>query len=461
MKCSAKKKKGFAEGSRRAGYRALFQKLLSFILSLCIIFAVSPTTVFAKDLSISSVECTVFAGGKVPINSVNQNIPCWFSTSSIKQSEAKNGQVMFSFSDTFDVSDGDTVTIKIGINNGVASRYKSFYNGDFYISADNLSGSKWLNNAGVSYSASTSTFTISFVSDNDYKNLHFDFNFYIGDCDYPDSNFIIGCTSCDVNIKSQSSSFFDNIKEWFSNLFELLISKFKELGQNITEIGQNVGEWFSNLTESLRTFFSNLTQSIQSFFSELREKIVEQFNNMIQNLQQWFKNVGQWFNDLGEKISGFFSDLWQNFKNFFDEIGQKISDWWQSVKDFFHSLFVPEDGYFDSYKQNWETWAREHFALFYDVMDFVDDVFELFLTEFGDSSHLVITIPELSLPVLDHNVFMQETSFDFGEFINTHSSFKYLYNLYRVLISGAFYFLLLKYLQKTLSEIIVGDGDVL
>lgn len=460
MKCLAKKKKGFAEGSRRAGYRALFQKLLSFILSLCIIFAVSPTTVFAKDLSMSSVECTVFAGDKIPISSVNKNIPCWFSTSSIKQSEARNGQVMFEFSDTFDVSDGDTVTIKIGINNGVESRYRSFYNGDFYIIADNLSGSKWLNNARVSYSASTSTFTISFVSDDDYKNLHFDFNFRIGDCDYPDSNFIIGCTSCDVNIKSQSSSFFDNIKEWFSNLFDLLISKFAELGQNITEIGQNVGEWFSNLTESLRTFFSNLTQSIQSFFSELREKIVEQFNNMIQNLQQWFKNVGQWFSDLGEKISGFFSDLWQNFKNFFDEIGQKISDWWQSVKDFFHSLFVPEDGYFDSYKQNWETWAREHFALFYDIELLFQQLLKIILDCLINPTDLSVTIPEMQLPFLGNPVIMPETTFNFSILLS-HKKISFLYSVYLVCAKVIIFVLTINYARKSFSEVLTGRGDIL
>lgn len=448
-------KKGIAEGSRRAGNRALFSKLLSFILSLLILVSAFPSTVFAKDISINQVNCSVlFAKGNisVPVNNEKKQIPAWFSNSSVKQRDVINSNVIFDFEDSpFDLSDGDVVTIKIGINNGVASRYKSFALSDILCTADNINGSfHYVDESDVRYDVNTSTFIIKFTSNNDYKNFRFSFGVWIKSCEYLDNSFIIGCTSVDINIQSKSDGFFDNIKEWFSNLFELLTSKFSELGQNITKIGQDVGDWFSNLS-----------QSIQTFFSELKDKLTDLFNDIKQSLSEWFESVGQWFKDLGDKISGFFESLWQNFKNFFDDLGQKISDWWQSVVDFFHNLFVPEDGYFEKYKQDWEDWARSHFALFYDVMDIVNDIFVLFTTEFGDSDHLVITIPELSLPVLDHNVFMEETFIDLGSLINSHNSFRYCYNIYRIAFSGACYFMLLKYLQKTLSEVITGDGDTL
>lgn len=457
MKCSAKKKKGFAGGLRRAECRALFQKLLSFILSLCIIFAVSPTTVFAATNDYPKIDYDIYGSTNY---SGSIYVSDSYNNANIKLSSIRS--IILGSPRYIEVNQNEKLELTISLKSpGISSVGRCFFT-DVNGYLDWTSGTEPTFKIPANFNKSSNSFSCSYIFENQREDkTSYYLIIYNPTFEKPSDSLSLCVSSYRSVVNSEEQNFFADVKEWFSNLFELLISKFRELGQNITEIGQNVGEWFSNLTESLRTFFSNLTQSIQSFFSELREKIVEQFNNMIQNLQQWFKNVGQWFSDLGKKISGFFSDLWQNFKNFFDEIGQKISDWWQSVKDFFHSLFVPEDGYFDSYKQNWETWAREHFALFYDVMDFVDDIFELFLTEFGDSSHLVITIPELSLPVLDHNVFMQETSFDFGEFINTHSSFKYLYNLYRVLISGAFYFLLLKYLQKTLSEIIVGDGDVL
>lgn len=88
-------------------------------------------------------------------------------------------------------------------------------------------------------------------------------------------------------------------------------------------------------------------------------------------------------------------------------------------------------------------------------------IFEILPAGLEDMNQLTITIPEMKLPVLNKFVFIQETSVELGALYNSHTAFKYFYDLYRVCFSAFCYFLLIKYLQRTLSEVITGDGDTL
>lgn len=464
MRLLAKKKKGIAEGSRRAGHRALFQKTLSFILSLLIIFSVFPSTVFGATVDSSTLNWELYAPtrytGKV-------NTGDTFANMNVKLSSIN--KIIINSNRTVSISQKEKLNITYTLSSPAISDVGSCFILDTNDYLNYSSGSTVKEKISCSFDKRSNSFECSWVCDKNYgENPQFFLVIENPTFKNPNDYFSICVTSCRYIINNEEQNFFEGVQEWFKSLFELLISKFTQLGESISKFSDNVKSWFSDLGDTLSSFsesvggwFSNLSQSIKSFFTELKDKLTDLFNDIKKSLSDWFSSVGQWFRDLGDKISGFFENLWQNFSNFFEEIGQKISDWWESVKEFFHNLFVPEDGYFEKYKQDWEDWARAHFALFYDVMDVADDILGLFLTEFGDSDHLVFTIPELSLPILDHNVFMQETSLDMGELVHSHSAFTFIYNTYRVGISGVFYFMLLKYLQRTLSQVIVGEGDVL
>lgn len=272
------------------------KQILIFVLSLLILFSVFPSTVFAKSASAVGEPCTfkgfydlsdtVYAEQDGSVGSSN-----WFRLN-FKQNQVYLIQLSLDSLKT-PIDAGDTVSISFGINNGVRSRYSSF--GSSYFSF--WSKGSTHQDVNADYDASTSTFTASFVSENDVSEIVLVLNHPV--TSVPMENFVIGLTDVTYETKSEQQGFFDNIKEWFSNLFELLISKFSQLGQNISDLGSKIGNFFSSLTESIRGFFSDLGQNIK-----------EQFNTVISNLRTWFSNIGDWFANLGSSISGFFEKLW-------------------------------------------------------------------------------------------------------------------------------------------------------
>lgn len=455
MKFWAKNKKGFAEGSHSVGTRALFVKFLCIILCLVTCIGV-PSTAYAKTSSVKKLDSFVFYNTDSTVPDVEGDavtIPYWFK-SSYPQYKYRNYQF---YSDYFTAEDSDVITISIQLNNGQSSRYLSWEDFAINVRSNNYGNPITVAECDVTYDASISTFIATGTVSSGGNDLYLSFYAYNPTLtsNSPSVTFSFGVTDITIDTKSEQSGFFDKVSDFFQGLFDRLTAWFDSLFQWLRDIRDNASEGFSNIGN----WFTELGNNIKSFFTDLTNNIKEQFTKMINNLKTFFADVGRWFSEIGDRIGEFFSNLWNNITVTINGITDSVREWWQGVVDFFHSLFVPEDGYFDKYKQDWEDWARLHFALFYDVMDFVD----YFLSEFEleDINNLVITIPKMQLPILDKFVFIDETSVELGNLYNSHTSFKYFYDLYRICFSAACYFLLIKYLQKTLSEIITGDGDTL
>lgn len=477
MKYWAKNKKGFAEGSHAVGHRALFSKLLCFLLSFVLFFSVFPTTAFAKVNTVSEATVHYYTGGASSTTLKNE-MPFTVQNSNVLQNNVD--RIFVVQSNSIELDDDDSITVKILLADNGSSRYRDFENITFSVYSyygktakqctfteyeldGSIGSNKYIYNRGnseatITYDRTSSTLTysttVSDVGDSCYIQLYLE-NPYVNTSD--SETFRFRLSSFSIDVETSDTGFKNKISEFFGNLFERLTQWFNDLFQWLKDIRDgNI-----SFAESVKTLFSNITDNIRNFFNELGTKLSDGFNNLIDNLKTAFENIGDWFTDLWNNIHDFFRELWNDFAEAVNNIAAGVVEWWEGIVEFFHSLFVPEDGYFDKYKQDWETWAREHFALFYDVMDIVDNIFDMFVTGFSESSSLVITIPEMELPVLNHPVFIEKTTFDLGEFINSHNTFKYLYNIYRIAFSGACYFLLLKFLQKTLSEVIAGDGDTL
>ncbi len=461
MKFWAKNKKGFAEGSHSVGNRALFVKFLCIILCLVTCIGI-PSTAYANTSSVKNVDILVQdSNGEKYAPTVrvdNVSIP-YYAKSSGKQIFYHSYSI--GQSDSIKLDDGDIITVTISLNHFEQSRYKSWEisgfevlsaYGDYFDSCDTGDGRG-------SYDPSTSTLTYTTTVDNvgDYCWVNwYGLNPTLSSYD-SSITLAFGVTDFTIDVKSEQSGFFDKVSDFFQGLFDRLTAWFDSLFQWLRDIRDNTSEGFSNIGN----WFTELGNNIKSFFTDLTNNIKEQFTNMINNLKTFFSDVGKWFKDIGDRIGDFFTNLWNNITVTINGITDGVKEWWQGVVDFFHSLFVPEDGYFDKYKQDWEDWARLHFALFYDVMDLFDDIFDGIFTGFTDTNSLVITIPEMQLPVLNKFVFIKETSIDLGTLYESHNAFKYFYDMYRICFSGFSYFLLIKYLQRTLSEVIAGDGDTL
>lgn len=290
------------------------KQFLIFLLSIIIACSVFPSTILADTLKINKVDVRIgyyesFLSDGRPTGSFlyYEKNNCvlsssnWVSISGVKQKQFSN--IKITTVNKFSISDNDDITINIGINNGVSSRYKSFNKFmKMYIYSEHYTDGEYLDvveETYCTYNSETSTFEGNIISRHNLEDCYIVLSASVVEQDYLDSNFVIGVTSFDVDIKSEQQGFFDNIKEWFENLFELLTSKFTQLVQNISDLGSKIGNFFSSLTESIKGFFSDLGQNIK-----------EQFNSIISNLRTWFSNVGDWFSNLGNSISGFFEKLW-------------------------------------------------------------------------------------------------------------------------------------------------------
>lgn len=469
MKFWAKNKKGFAEGSHSVGNRALFVKFLCIILCLVTCIGV-PSTVFGADDSINTFEflenpyrySEIHGVMREPID-YGDGYLSGYTWSEYGTTRGYGNVIVYPIKGNkeynFNVSKGDKLTFKYDIP-FLSVCPNAYY--DFYISdAENLHADDIYDSGYEDFNGTTGTITYTFKSPATVK-----VRFSIFPNRQSTDNVVLSFNNLSIDIVSEQSSFFDragqffddlfkDLKAWFNSLFEWL----RDIRDNAVQLGNDLKSWFSDLSNNIKGWFIDLSNNIKGFFTDLTNNIKEQFTKMINNLKTFFSDVGKWFKDIGDRIGEFFTNLWNNITVTINGITDSVREWWQGVVDFFHSLFVPEDGYFDKYKQDWEDWARLHFAMFYDVMDFVD----YFLSEFEleDINNLVITIPKMQLPILDKFVFIDETSVELGNLYNSHTSFKYFYDLYRICFSAACYFLLIKYLQKTLSEIITGDGDTL
>lgn len=219
------------------------------------------------------------------------SVPYWLK-SIYDQDEYYYIHIGQSTSNAIELSDGDTITVSISINDYQSSRYLSWKGiyfevvssyGDTIDSCDTGDGEG-------SYDASTSTFTYTTTVDNvgEYCWVNLQLIGPTVTSSSLNETFIIGCTDFEIVVESEQTGFFNSVKEFFQELFEKLTSAF-----------DNIGAWFSELGDKIKSFFTDLTDNIKSFFSDLSG-----------NLKEWFNNIGDWFTEIGDKISGFFEKLW-------------------------------------------------------------------------------------------------------------------------------------------------------
>lgn len=439
-----------------------FKSVLVFLLSLIIVFSAFPSTVFAKDIVVNqsfkyNIQLRDSQDSIQNLKGTSNSVP--FSKGyDLPQSNLVNIVLDFD-TNLYNFDDNDDVVITLQLNDRFESissavcHYRGSQEGGNPRGVFNPDNNTLTFNVHI-YPPATNDYTFSFnlsgiTSKEKYKNVPFLFEL----------------KSFKLSITSETQTFMERVKDFFSELSERLTSWFDSLFQWLKDIrdgnisfSESVKTLFSNITNSIKGFFSELGTKLSNGFTNLTNSIRDFFTNLGNNLKDWFDDVGQWFTDIGDRIGQFFTDIWNNISDSISSITNAVSDWWQSVKDFFHSLFVPEDGYFDSYKLNWENWAREHFALFFDVEDIFDILFNFFE---GDAVEPGIVIPEIKLPFFNNPVIVPQTTFYFRQLLNQHAMLKRIFDLFHIVFSAIVYGFLLFYLQKTFSKILTDDEEAL
>lgn len=101
-----------------------------------------------------------------------------------------------------------------------------------------------------------------------------------------------GSTDTDTD---NSQNIFDKFKQVLNDIKDGVLS----LPKKITDLWDNLKAKLTTLIDTIKDKFSELSKSISGFFTDLKT-----------NLTTWFNNVKTWFSSLGDRISGFFDKLW-------------------------------------------------------------------------------------------------------------------------------------------------------
>lgn len=442
-----------------------FKSVLVFLLSLIICFSVFPTTVFAQnffDVNLDNYESSVrLKDGRFTYGNPPSNIAfgTYGELSVFDYAFEVEKYPLLSKGNIFHIEFDLLSPFYLNLNstNVVLSGYTS-----------QSTDAKSITVYAESIDITSDTLSIDFVLTQDIYLSGFRIRVVSSDVKYTCSGstpFKFQISNCTNSLSSETQSLGNKISKFFTDLFNRLTSWFDSLFQWLKDIrdgnisfADSVKTAFTTITDNIKNFFSELGKKLTDGFINLTSSIREFFTNLGNNLKEWFKDVGNWFKEIGDRIGNFFTNLWNNISDSISSITTAVSDWWQSVKDFFHSLFVPEDGFFDSYKLNWENWAKEHFALFFDVQDILDILFNFFE---GDDLEPGIVIPEIKLPFFNNPVIIPRTTFYFSQLLNQHTMIKRIYDLFQIGFSAIVYGLLLVYLQKTFSKILTDDEEAL
>lgn len=263
------------------------KSFLSFLLSLIIVFSVTPTTVFAADFSTN--QFWVLENGP-DSNYIDKS----FNGSCNVYSSAKwstiNSFIIYPNyinkmgSNPMYLDSGDVINCSFNIDVSEMSSGTYFVDYDYYASSDlsdmefgDILDTRPLGNGNISFSFTVEQSGYYVISVNIKPNNKSASSF---------GHLKIS----DFKIESESEN---------TSLLKRIVSFFKELFNHLSSGLESIGSWFSDLGDKIGNFFSNLINNIRSFFTDLKD-----------NLKELFDNVGQWFKDIGDKISGFFEKLW-------------------------------------------------------------------------------------------------------------------------------------------------------
>lgn len=134
-------------------------------------------------------------------------------------------------------------------------------------------------------------------------------------------------------------------------------------------------------------------------------------------------------------------------ENIFIRIGNGIKDFFQGIVN----LFIPN---FDDMKNT----MSELKQAFINKLGFVGESEEYFVSLLErfqdlDEGNVVIQIPEIKVPNFDYTI-INSQNWNFSEPFNNNQTLKAFYDLYKVLISGVFIFLLIEHARNILGGLI-------
>lgn len=391
-----------------------FKGLLSFLLSIIIVFSSFPISASAQSLTLNKIDnlIAIMANGDSIVKS-NVNMPYTVSGNidiielrlahTVSMSEGEKISLRFK-TDVSYLIDNGTITCTFSKGASHFSFTPKFSNGYLYV---------------------------DFTSQNNYTDYIVSFTFDCYDDRIVPLNYYF--QACSYQTTSAEQGFWDNVLQWLKDIRDNLVNGFSNLVNNISS-------FFTNLTNNIRSWFDNLINSMSTFFT-----------NLSNNLKTWFENVGAWFSDLAKSIGDYFANIWENITITIDGIQQSIKDWWQSVCDFFRSLFVPEDGFFEQYREDWKKWFKEHFGFIYDIFVLFGTIIDNIIS-IKSNKNPVINVPEIVLPFGNY-VLLESTSFSMSVLLK-NDVFSLVYEFYLVFATCIFYILLLKFGYKSFVEVL-------
>lgn len=303
-----------------------FKGILSFLICLILCFSFLPSTVYGAEYNPTEVEVYFSYGTRSnPSRIVHKTgtLPCGTSEGTINDigflSIIINCNIKCNAGDVVNVSlDNTHKRYSHAFDLAYSVIYATDENGEgFYISRDK-----------GTYEPYVFTYTdVSIPRDCTIESISFAFE--PQKVQYSGWSFSqscgIGFTECNVTVESESTGFFNSVKQFFQQLFEKLTGAF-----------ENIGNWFSELGNTIKEWFQSLINNIKTFFSELGE-----------NLRKWFSNIGQWFTDIGDRIGEFFTKLWnriwwgnENGESEYEKpvINNKLNDIIDTLEDYQEQL---------------------------------------------------------------------------------------------------------------------------
>lgn len=436
-----------------------FKGIISFLLTIIIVFSVFPTTVFGATTDFARIDYDVFYGSNQELSGTlyrGDSVGDWsVSMSSVKYITLLNMIAI-------DCTENELIEFSFVLNEPSFNSCSAFVT-----TLGGLMNNVWNGNLNPSvkipaeYNKQSNSFSASYNSKLDDKTQ---FALVIYDIVPKNSSdhFSLNVNTFRVIQNTEQANNVNSILEWFKNLFDLLTAKFTALGDNISSMANSLKNSLTDLKNSMSNFFDGLGDRISGFFTKLGDDIKSRFTDLKNNLSAFFTDVGNWFSGLGDRISGFFSNLWDNITAKIDSINTKVNDWWSGVVNWFHSLFTPEDGYFDSYKAKWQKFVEQHFGFIYQSMVMVDDTITRLKDGFINTSayQLIVIIPEIKLPNVKvggkNAVLLSRTVFDLGEILDKIPT---IITFYNTAVSALFYFALLMYGKKTF-EVIIAEREL-
>ncbi len=139
----------------------------------------------------------------------------------------------------------------------------------------------------------------------------------------------------------------EEFRDFWINLWEVVkencVKAWKSIKGFFTEtipnIIQNIEEWFNGLKE----YFSEMWETVKTSFVEAWNAISDFFTetipNIVESIKEWFNNLPEFFLQIWENVKSYCVEKWGDIKNFFSEtIPAIINHVWENFNNLPHLL---------------------------------------------------------------------------------------------------------------------------